>query len=277
MIAPIVELSDVLRLLPDCVLCDVRYSLDGADGYQAYLKGHLPGARYVSMDRHLAGPAGPGVGRHPLPTAEQFAISLSELGIGGDDTVIAYDAVGGRFAGRLVWMLRILGQPAALLNGGLQAWQDQQPENPLQIEQPQWDVVQRSVIPWPEHAMVTADQVAQAIAEGGAVFDARAPERYRGDVEPIDPKAGHIPGAMNAFLGENYSDGGNYFKDRAELQRRFSTLAFDSNTICYCGSGVTACNNVLAAEWAGLPRPKVYVGSWSGWSTENRPIAVGNE
>lgn len=277
MIAPIVELSDVLRLLPDCILCDVRYSLDGSDGYQAYLKGHLPGARYVSMDRHLAAPAGPGVGRHPLPTAEQFASSLSELGIGGDDTVVAYDAVGGRFAGRLVWMLRILGQPAALLNGGLQAWQDQQPGHPLQIEQPQWEVAQRPVIAWPEQAMVTADQVAQAIAEGGAVFDARAPERYRGDVEPIDPKAGHIPGAKNAFLGENYLGGGNYFKDRADLQQRFSTLGFDSHTICYCGSGVTACNNVLAAEWAGLPRPRVYVGSWSGWSTEDRPIAVGNE
>lgn len=275
-IAPIVELAEALALTPPVVFCDVRYSLDGSDGHQAYLQGHLPGARYVSMDRHLAAPPGPGVGRHPLPTAEHFAQALGQLGIGLEDTVVAYDAVGGRFASRMVWMLRILGFPAAVLNGGLQAWADQFPDRTLEQQEPQWSHVQRPVIAWPKQEIVTADEVAQAIDAGVAVFDARAPERYRGEVEPLDPKAGHIPGARNAFLGENYSAGGNYFKDRRELQRRFETLGFDANTICYCGSGVTACNNVLAAEWAGLPRPRLFVGSWSAWSSQDRPVATGD-
>lgn len=277
MIPPIVSLSEIQSRYPNAIFCDVRYSLDGSDGYQAYLHGHIPGARYVSMDRHLASPPGPIVGRHPLPTAQQFAQSLSELGIREGDTVVAYDAVGGRFAGRLVWMLRIIGQSAGLLNGGLQAWQDDPSNQPLQTEVPAWSRVERPVIAWPEHEILNADEVAQAIAAGRPVFDARAPERFRGEVEPLDPKAGHIPGARNAFLSENYSSGGNYFKDREELRQRFVNLGFDANTVCYCGSGVTACNNVLAAEWAGFPRPKVYVGSWSGWSSEDRPIAVGNE
>ncbi len=275
MIPSIVPLSALQREYPQAILCDVRYSLSGADGYQEYLKGHIPGARYVSMDRHLAASAGPSVGRHPLPTPESFANSLSKLGIGHDDIVIAYDAVGGRFAARMVWMLRILGQQAALLDGGLQAWQDQQPRASLQVEEPAWDEVDRQAIPWPENEIVSADEVSRSIAEGIGVFDARAPERFRGDVEPLDPKAGHIPGAKNLFFGGNYRDGGNYFKHQAELLERFSAAGFNSNTVCYCGSGVTACNNVLAAEWAGLPRPRLYVGSWSGWSSENRPIAVG--
>lgn len=277
MIPPIVQLSEIQAQYPDAVFCDVRYSLDGLDGYQAYLQGHIPGARYVSMDRHLASAAGPVIGRHPLPAAEQFADSLSELGIGEGQVVVAYDAVGGRFAGRFVWMLRILGQSAGLLNGGLQAWVDQQPNQPLETTVPSWSKVVRQVIPWPQQQILNADDVVQAIASGHPVFDARAPERFRGEVEPLDPKAGHIPGARNAFLGENYSDGGNYFKNRDELRTRFSNFGFNSDTICYCGSGVTACNNVLAAEWAGFPPPRLYVGSWSGWSSENRPVAIGND
>ena len=165
MIPPIVRLSDAQVEYPQAVFCDVRYSLDGSDGYQAYLSGHIPGARYVSMDQHLAAPAGPVVGRHPLPTADQFARSLEVLGISLDSTVIAYDAVGGRFAGRMVWMLRILGQSAALLDGGLQAWLDEMPERPLQVDEPAGSCEARHP-PWPEHEIVTADQVASAIAAG---------------------------------------------------------------------------------------------------------------
>ncbi len=276
LIDPIISLSSA-RQLDNAIFCDVRYALDGSDGYQAYLKGHIPGARYVSMDKVLASTPGPVVGRHPLPTAEAFAQSLGELGISNEATVIAYDSVGGRFAGRLVWMLRILGQSAALLNGGLQAWLDQQPETPLETAPAVWQPCSRQTIPWPADAIVTADQVAQAIAQGTLVVDARAPERYRGDVEPIDRKAGHIPGAKNLFLGGNYQDGGNYFKSTDELADRFRTAGFDENTICYCGSGVTACNNVLAAEAAGLPRPRVFVDSWSGWSSdERREVATGD-
>lgn len=276
LIDPIVSLS-LARQLDNAIFCDVRYALDGSDGYQAYLKGHIPGARYVSMDKVLASTPGPIVGRHPLPTAEAFAQSLGELGISNEATVIAYDSVGGRFAGRLVWMLRIIGQSAALLNGGLQAWSDQQAETPLETAQAVWQPCSRQTIQWPADAIVTADQVAQAIAQGTLVVDARAPERYRGDVEPIDRKAGHIPGAKNLFLGGNYQDGGNYFKSTEELADRFRTAGFDENTICYCGSGVTACNNVLAAEAAGLPRPRVFVDSWSGWSSDDRrDVATGD-
>jgi thiosulfate/3-mercaptopyruvate sulfurtransferase len=275
---PIVSLTNALREYPTAIFCDVRYALDGSNGYEAYLRGHIPGSRYVSMDQVLASPPGPVVGRHPLPSPQDFAENLGKLGIENDSVVIAYDAVGGRFAGRLVWMLRIIGQSAALLDGGLQSWSDCMPEIPLETAPPKWRACERVMVPWPKDSIVTADQVQQAIAEGVLVVDARAPERYRGDVEPIDRKAGHIPGAKNLFLGGNYEAGGNYFKSTDELSRRFQEAGFDSDTICYCGSGVTACNNVLAAEAAGLPRPRVYVGSWSGWSSDDsRPVATGND
>lgn len=277
MLPPIVDLEFVSRELPDGIWCDVRYSLDGSEGYPDYLEAHIPGARFVSMDKDLAGAPGPIVGRHPLPSPEEFAGAMGRLGIGNTDTVIAYDSVGGRFAARLVWMLRIIGQSAALLDGGLQAWTDQRPDEPLESGLPTWDAVQREAIEWPEQQMATADQVAEVIGSGGLVIDSRAPERYRGDVEPIDPKAGHIPGAVNVFFGDNYVDGGNYFMSPDQLARRFKEIGLDEKTICYCGSGVTTCSNVLAAEAAGLPRPKVYVGSWSGWASQDRPVAAGDK
>ncbi|MBX3423454.1 MAG: sulfurtransferase [Pirellulaceae bacterium] len=275
MIPPILSLSQVLNSNWQYIWCDVRYALDGTDGYQAYLKGHIPGARYVSMDRVLAAPPAAGLGRHPLPSPDAFARSLGALGISNSDIVVAYDAVGGRFAGRLVWMLRIIGQQAALLDGGLDAWLDQANPPPLQLEVPHWTAVPRLPRPWPAAEIVSAEEVAAAIASGLPVFDARAPERFRGEVEPLDPKAGHIPGAKNLFLGDNYAQCTNYFRPRAELEQRISAVGVNAQAICYCGSGVTACNNVLVAEMLGLPRPRVYVGSWSGWSSEDRPIATG--
>jgi thiosulfate/3-mercaptopyruvate sulfurtransferase len=276
MLPPIVNLEFVMRQPDYFIWCDVRYSLDGSTGYQDYLQGHIPGARYVSVDSVLAAPPGPIVGRHPLPTPEAFAESLRQLGIANSDRVIAYDSVGGRFAARLVWMLRIIGQSASLLDGGLQAWNDYRPEEPLESGHPVWTAVQRRVVQWPERDLATADQVAESIRSGGLVIDSRAPERYLGTFEPIDPKAGHIPGAINFFFGDNYVDGGNYFKSTDQLTDRFKRIGLDENTICYCGSGVTTCNNVLAAEAAGFPRPKVYVGSWSGWASQDLPIAAGD-
>ncbi len=230
------------------------------------------------MDNVLAASPGPKVGRHPLPSAEAFAQSLGSLGIGENDIVIAYDGSGGRFAGRLVWMLRVLGQDASLLDGGLQAWLDQVPSVPLATTPVDWEPCHRQVRPWPTDAIVTADEVALAIDDGRLLVDARAPDRYRGDIEPLDPKAGHIPRAKNLFFGDNYQNRGNYFKSPSELLQRFQAAGFDEDTICYCGSGVTACNNVLAAEAAGLPRPRVFVASWSGWcSDEQRAIATGDE
>lgn len=273
MIPPIVSLEDLDQLDPAPIFCDVRYSLQQPDGYADYLESHLPAARYVSMDDVLAASPGPGVGRHPLPTAEHFAQQLGRLGIGIHDTVIGYDSVGGRFAGRLVWMLRILGQSAALLDGGMDAWQaagrafSQGPED--------WSPVTRPALPWPEDAIVNADDLPGIQQSGGRIFDSRAAARYRGEQEPLDPKAGHIPGAYNLPFAENYRDGGNHFLPLAALRERFESAGVDGQSVFYCGSGVTACNNVLAAEAAGLPRPRVYVGSWSGWSSEDRPVAVG--
>ncbi len=260
MIRAIVSLEEIHQDYSGGIFCDVRYSLDGTDGYQEYLTGHIPDARFVSMDRDLAAKPGAGVGRHPLPSPEDFASALGRLGIAADTTVIAYDAVGGRFASRMVWMLRVIGQSAAVLDGGLQAWIDQPNNGTLQLAVPKWPTVNRQSVPWPSSEIATADEVADALSQGKLVVDARAPERYRGEVEPLDPQAGHIPGAVNLFLGGNYQTNSNYFKRRDQLEDRYRQAGFDSETICYCGSGVTACNNVLAAEAAGFPRPRLFVG-----------------
>lgn len=272
MIAPILPWNAVTKLPGNVVLCDVRYTLQKPDGYPDFLEGHIPGARYVSMDDVLAGTAGPGIGRHPLPSPEHFAHQIGQLGIGTEDIVVGYDQVGGRFAGRLVWMLRILGQSATLLDGGLQAWQDQHPDSNLEKGPANFTGVARPVLDWPQEAIVTADQVAEAIAAGVRVFDSRDPRRYAGEFEPMDPKAGHVPGALSLPFADNYQPESHYLRSTAELRQRMEKAQVDGQSIFYCGSGVTACNNVLAAEAAGLPRPRVYVGSWSGWSTEDRPV-----
>ncbi len=241
---------------------DVRSYLDGRDGHQAYLDQHLPGAVLVDLDEVLAAHASPAEGRHPMPTPEVFAAGLGAAGIGLDTAVVAYDDLGGMIAGRLVWMLRILGRPAALLDGGIAAWEGdtESGENiPTAVERP--------VEPWPTDAMVDIDGVEAHIASGGLVVDSRAAERYRGETEPIDPRAGHIPGAVNAPFGANLDDDLR-FRPMDDLADRFSDLGADGETIFYCGSGVSACNNILAMEAAGHPRARIFVGSWSQWSND---------
>lgn len=270
MIPPIVS-PEWLAEASNIVVADVRWYLDGRSGYEAYLVDRVAGAVFVSMDHYLAGEAAPIVGRHPLPTPEVFAAGLADSGIGTDTTVVAYDDVGGRYAGRFVWMLRVLGQDAAVLDGGLAAWTGaRESGTPAPIEPAILNVRQ-----WPASEIVDAPQVEAIIAGGGRVFDSRAAERYRGEVEPIDPKAGHIPGAMNLPFEDNFGPDGR-FLPAAELQKRFDAAAVDGDSVFYCGSGVTACNNILAAEAAGLPRPKLYVGSWSGWSSDpDRAVSTG--
>lgn len=272
MIAPILPWKDIAELTGNVVYCDVRYTLQKPDGYPDFLEGHIPGARYVSMDDVLAGPAGPGVGRHPLPSPQAFAQQLGQLGIGTEDIVVGYDQAGGRFAGRLVWMLRILGQSATLLDGGLQSWLDQHSESELETGPAVFSAVPRPTIAWPAESLATADQVAEAISTGVRVFDSRDPRRYAGEFEPTDPKAGHVPGALSLPYADNYQTDSHYLRSAAELKQRMQQAQVDGQSIFYCGSGVTACNNVLVAEAAGFPRPRVYVGSWSGWSTEERPV-----
>lgn len=253
------------------VLCDVRYYLDGRDGRAAYEAGHLPGAVFVDMDTVLAAPAGAVVGRHPMPTPEDFARGMGAAGVSDDDLVVVYDDLSGMVAGRLVWMLRILGQRAALLDGGFNTW-----EGPTETGWVTPNPTTRTVQPWPTGAMATADEVETHIAAGGVVADSRAAERYRGDTEPIDAQAGHVPGAINLPFAANLGDDGRFLSP-AHLAERFDANSIDSEAIVYCGSGVSACHNILAAEAAGRGRPRLYVGSWSGWSSDpRRSVATGD-
>jgi thiosulfate/3-mercaptopyruvate sulfurtransferase len=259
---PIVSVEWLASALdnPDLVVCDVRAYLDGRVGREAYDDGHICGARFIDLDTVLAGAPGPGVGRHPLPSPEDFASGLAVAGIDHHTTVVAYDDSGGMIAGRLVWMLRILGQPAALLDGGIQAWPD-----PLDTEEPNFSPSAPQPRPWPTDAVVDAQSVDAHIAAGGVVVDSRGPDRYEGQHEPIDPVAGHIPGAINLPFVENLVAGRFHATD--VLVERFENAGVDEHTIFYCGSGVSACNNLLAAEAAGRGLGRLYVASWSGYCT----------
>ena len=268
-LGPIVDAGDLGRL--DAVLCDVRWYLDGRSGREAYEAGHLPGAVFVDLDRDLTAPPSTTQGRHPLPTAEAFAAALGALGVGPDDAVVAYDDSGGMSAGRLVWMLRVLGQPAALLDGGIGAW-----DGPLEAGSATRPPVECPVRPWPDGAFAGLEEVADAAA-GGIVLDARAPERYRGEVEPVDPRAGHVPGARNAPFAANLGDGGR-FRSPDDLRAHYEELGVGeaAGVVAYCGSGVSACADLLGRRLAGLPDGRLFVGSWSQWGAdESLPTEIG--
>jgi thiosulfate/3-mercaptopyruvate sulfurtransferase len=259
------------RLEHDVVVCEVGSSMAGGDPEAKHRERHIPGARYVSLDTVLAAPPSTLGGRHPLPNADEFARNLGALGVGDDATVVAYDRRGGGgFAGRLVWMLRVIGQPAALLDGGLGGWDGPIESGPVTV-----DAVERAARPWPADAVADADDVAAHIEAGGVVVDSRDPARYAGEVEPIDAVAGHVPGAINLVYTDNL-DAESRFRPAGELAERFAAVARDDDPIVYCGSGVTACHNVLVMEHLGLGRPRLYVGSWSAWSADPaRPVATG--
>lgn len=266
---PIVDADWLERHLGEVTVCEVGSGTTGGSTPDDHRAGHLPDARFVSVDDDLAEGPGPVVGRHPLPSPEIFADRLGALGIAVDRPVVAYDRSSGAFASRLVWMLRTIGQDAALLDGGFDAWTGRLESGPVEA-----DPVERDPVPWPDGATVDADEVAEHLGLGGVVVDSRSAERYRGEVEPIDAVAGHIPGARNLPFADNLADG--RFRSGEELRRRFVEVAADSDPIVYCGSGVTACHNALAVEHATGVRPRVYVGSWSGWSTDpDRPVATG--
>ena len=278
--SPIISLPELRKLLDadeaastgtstELVLADCRAYLDDREGIDAYNAGHIPGARFVDLERVLSASPSRTLGRHPLPDPEVFATGLSEAGIGHDTTVVAYDDAGGMIAGRLVWMLRTLGQDAAILDGGIDAW-----DGELETEHYRRSPVGHAPRPWPLDAMVDADGVAATIDAGGLVIDSRGAARYRGEIEPIDPIAGHIPGATNAPFADNLDDG--YFRSPEELRERFAGLGVNEKTVYYCGSGVSACHNMLAAEASGFGRGLLYVGSWSGWSGSGRPHEVGD-
>lgn len=252
------------------MLADVRWYLDGRSGREAYDAGHLPGAVFVDLDRHLAASGSPEAGRHPLPSAEDFAASMSELGIGPDDVVVAYDDAGGVIAARLVWMLRVLGVEAALLDGGITAY-----DGPLETEPAERPRAGFPVRGWPADRLADID----AAAAGPLVVDARDGDRFRGETEPVDPRAGHIPGARS-LPTRGHLGADSRFLPVHEIRERFAAVGVDSPTdelIAYCGSGVTASHTLLTLEHAGLGRGRLYSGSWSQYSATDRPAATGPE
>ncbi len=274
-IAPIISIDELVDH-PDAVIADVRWYLDGRSGRAAYEAGHLPGAVFVDLERDLSTPAEvPTSGRHPLPGPEAFAAAMSSLGIGDDSTVIAYDDTGGMTAGRLVVMLRMLGRDAAVLDGGIGLWTGELMDGAGVIP----EQLEFTPCEWPTDRLADEAGVAEAAtAERGLVLDARHHERFIGEVTQIDPRPGHIPGAANAPWVDNIDPATGRFRSALELRERFNALgASDSDTVvAYCGSGVSACMNVLGMERAGLPVPRLYVASFSGWSANpDRDVEMG--
>jgi thiosulfate/3-mercaptopyruvate sulfurtransferase len=260
---------------PDLAVIDCRFRLDDTGwGERAYEASHLPHAVYAHLDRDLSGPRNGRNGRHPLPEVSTLARTFGQLGIDNSVQVVAYDQDDGSFASRLWWLLRWLGHDAvAVLDGGFAAWQRESlPLAPgRQMRAPRiFSAKPRS------NWLVDANEV-ERIAHNPLwrLVDARAAERFRGDVEPIDRVPGHIPGAVNHFFKSNVDERGMFLPPdrlRSHLQSTIGSVEGD-HVVCYCGSGVTACQNLLALEHAGLPGAKLYAGSWSEWSSDpSRPV-----
>ena len=265
---------------PDWRVIDARFSLADADqGAREYAEGHVPGAVYAHLDDDLSGPIVPGVtGRHPLPSVERAVEVFSLLGIDENVQVAVYDGAGGSVAARVWWMLRWLGHDAvAVVDGGWPAWTGE--GMPVTRDVPQ--AAPRDFKPdvRPHLATDVEGVDGYRVNVDWAVLDARTPERYRGEQEPIDPVAGHIPGARCASFDGNLGEDGRFLPPE-ELRRRFEVLLGGipaERAVNYCGSGVSACHNLLAIAHAGLGDAVLYPGSWSEWITdEDRPVGVGD-
>ncbi|WP_433354158.1 sulfurtransferase [Microtetraspora malaysiensis] len=261
--------------LGEVTILDVRWRLGGGPSdRKSYVEGHIPGAVFCALDADLAAAPGPG-GRHPLPEAADFQAAMRHLGVDGSRPVVVYDEADSTAAARAWWTLRYFGHPdVRVLDGGIRAWR----HAGLPVEEGEEDATGRggdfTAVPGGMPTL-DADQAAD-LAANGVLLDARAAERYRGEVEPIDPVAGHVPGAVSAPTAENVEPGGR-FHNREFLRERFNTLgAVDGVPVgAYCGSGVTAAHEVLALELAGI-HAALYVGSWSHWVTDpSRPVATG--
>jgi thiosulfate/3-mercaptopyruvate sulfurtransferase len=285
MIAPVIDTAWLVEHRAEVAVADVRWYLRGPRGEEAYDRGHIPGAVFVDLDQVLASPPDPTEGRHPLPEPERFAAALGEIGIGDGDTVVAYDDDGGVIAARLVWMLRTLGTQAALLDGGLAAWRGS-----LESERVARPRASFSARPWPANRIASIEDVAALVPRlagaGGApgrldggrdgglaaiLIDARDRARFEGGPDPVDPRSGHIPGARNLPARELASEEGLIAGETA-LRSRLERAGIGPSTqvVAYCGSGVTACYDLLLVELAGFGPGRLYAGSWSQWSRDPR-------
>jgi len=277
----LVSTSDLAAHLDDAgwIVCDCRHDLaDTEAGRRAYRESHVPGARFVQVDEDLSAPRTGSNGRHPLPASNTFARRLGELGIDNAKQVVTYDASGGYYAARMWWLLRWLGhESAAVLDGGWDAWL--KAADPITDRLPVIKAA-RFTMRVRNEAVVDAGSVVASLGKPGPLLvDARSPDRFRGENETLDPVAGHIPGAVNRFFKLNLdADGG--FKPPSALKEEFNAVIgakAPSDVIHYCGSGVTACHNLLAMEIAGLAGSRLYPGSWSEWCSDpSRPIATGD-
>jgi thiosulfate/3-mercaptopyruvate sulfurtransferase len=263
---------------PAWVVIDCRFSLAEPDwGGAQYREGHIPGAHFAHLDQDLSSPIQPDTGRHPLPDAIQLAGKLSRWGLDADAQAVVYDDAGGAFAARLWWLLRWLGhERVALLNGGLPAWL----AGGRPVEQAEPEPRQRRFVPRrDDNAWLTTADIRDNLDTGCyQLVDARAPARFRGEMEPIDPVSGHIPGAVNLPLTGNLDEDGRFLPPALLRERFLASLGEQPPELVVhsCGSGVNACHNILAMELAGLPGSKLYAGSWSEWiRSPERPVATG--
>ncbi|MER7132451.1 sulfurtransferase [Streptosporangium saharense] len=269
--SPLITPSE-LSALTGVTILDVRWKLGGPPGAGLFREGHIPGAVFCDLDADLAAPPGE-AGRHPLPSADDFQGAARRLGVSGSRTVVVYDEADSTAAARAWWTLRHFGHPdVRVLDGGLRAWVSEG----LPLAEGDQEAAQGDFVARPGGMPVLDADQAVELAGDGVLLDARAAERYRGEVEPIDPVAGHVPGAVSAPTGENVDPSGRFHLPDF-LRERFNTLGAVPGVRvgAYCGSGVTAAHEVLALEVAGIPAA-LYVGSWSNWVADpSRPVATG--
>jgi thiosulfate/3-mercaptopyruvate sulfurtransferase len=284
-----VESLRALVATPGIALLDCRFDLGAPEaGREAYLRSHIPGARYVDLNRDLSAPVSAASGRHPLPDPVALDACFRGLGVARNTQAIVYDESNGAFAARAWWLLRWLGHPkVAVLDGGMSAWlreggaaeSGEPPRGATRQSAAGTGSRSGSAVQVDPHAALGADELVAALENPRTLLiDARAPERYLGTVEPIDPVAGHIPGAVNHPFSTNLRSDGRFLPPE-ELERRWRDRlagASPADMIVMCGSGVTACHNLLALECAGLPGARLYAGSWSEWIRDpRRPVARG--
>ncbi len=272
MLVSVERLSQLIKV-GSCVLVDCRFDLSQSQkSQQDYLDGHIPGAIYAHLDKHLSSAITPQSGRHPLPEPESFALFLASMGWQKDKLLVAYDSGNNAYSARLWWLMRYFGLAAALLDGGWEAWK----KAGLPLRQGASELKTGDSPQLVANHKLTVD-AAQILSQMGnlLLLDARSSERYSGAVEPLDSKAGHIPGALNRPLGLNLNAQGQ-FKSQQQLREEFEQLLADidvSKVVHYCGSGVTACHNAFAMELAGYGVSRIYPGSWSEWIRDpSRPI-----